>query len=138
MTEEVEVQEPTTEADFAFEYARERKMRMALETRMLAIIHEAVPFLQVTERLITAVIDVDSENIVAHIKQLTAWRAELEINLRLNTVWTAGFMTTAAEETRKEWDSLAEHYNLMSVEAASYRDCDELLRTVKGKMQTNG
>jgi len=110
---------------------------------------------------------VDSENIVAHIKQLTAWRAELEINLRLNTVWTAGdtqfftpheievaaakgtfpedkncrlqhFMTTAAEETRKEWDSLAEHYNLMSVEAASYRDCDELLRTVKGKMQTNG
>jgi len=47
-------------------------------------------------------------------------------------------MTTAAEETRKEWDSLAERYNLMSVEDASCRDCDELLRTVKGKIQTNG
>jgi hypothetical protein len=132
-------EELKTEADFAFAYAEERKMRLALEDRINAMLYELVPFSAGALNLVEAVINRDTSMIFESIKLITRWRSDVEINMMLNLIKPAGTVNlldesilhkinglgdiperdidhikdvlfASAKKIYEEWDALSEDY----------------------------
>jgi hypothetical protein len=74
-----------TEVDFAMKYSEERKLRLALETRMQAMVFECVPFIAATAELIDLVIHGDKADEMAKmVKVLIDWQADMEVVVMIN------------------------------------------------------
>jgi hypothetical protein len=80
----------TSEVEFAMKYAKERKMRMALETRLYGVLDEVIPFMGVAVTLVDAIIGNNHDKASKCIKKITAWRVDLEVQVFINTFFPVG------------------------------------------------
>jgi len=72
------------EVDFAMDYAAERKMRMGLQVRLFALMYETVPYMKATKAMIRGIVTKDPSTVTKSMRLLTAWEADIDINMLLN------------------------------------------------------
>lgn len=162
MTDEVEAQ-PTTEVDFAMQYAKERKERMDTEVRLFALIHEVVPFLVSAGYLVEAIVERNTDRMAEEMQHLTAWSGDIEFNLLLNVYRPAGptkffkkgfvpkgttiadfpqetidrihdVVCAASKSTADQWNNFAQEFDLLPAADFSNRNMDEFTKLLKKHM----
>lgn len=101
------------EADFAMKYSEERKMRIALETRLEALMYESMATANLAYTLIRNVIEGDFESATDTIKTLIRWRGDIEANWFLNAFKPVGVNRYVSEEVIDTIESSEDAYGLM-------------------------
>lgn len=96
------------EVEFAMKYADERRMRIALETRVLSFMYETYPFAAVAERLCKALLEQDPKETLSCMKKLIAWQADIEINVLINMFFPAGKLNVMSKQDLIDADEFGE------------------------------
>jgi len=82
--------EEKTEADYAWDYSEEYRMRMKCEERLHGLMWEIIPFITCVREFVEAVIQGHPSEAADFIKTLTMWSGDIQANLYLNIFNPAG------------------------------------------------
>lgn len=80
----------TDEVDMALKYAEERRMRMRLEQRVLAITGEAMFINTAAKELLTGIVTNNNHKIASQMRNIVAWSSDLDLQINLNLFAAAG------------------------------------------------
>ena len=101
------------EAEFAMKYSEERKMRIALETRLEALMYESMATANMAYTLVRNIIDKDLKESTETIQTLVRWRGDLEANWFLNAFKPVGANRYVTDEAIDSIVKSSDVYNLM-------------------------
>lgn len=74
------------DVDMAMAYAEERKKRLAVERRLIALLYETMPYTAAVNDLLLKLAQGNMEGTQELLKTLVTWRSDLEINIYLNMI----------------------------------------------------
>jgi len=94
------------ETEYAMKYARERRMRINLEDRLLSLMYRLVPYAAVTNDLCHRIISKEADDVAGAIARLAEWQGDVELNLMLNLLKPAGLLEGISIETLENIDCL--------------------------------